>query len=83
MDCRITLNENETFLNLLKACYHSKEKVRLLADMDGITRVEGSIVNIDDSDGLSQYIELDNEIKIPVKKIIAVNGVFLSEFSEC
>jgi hypothetical protein len=83
MDCRVTLNQNETFLELLKAYFHSKEKVHLLVDNDGITREEGFIVNVNDSQVSSEHIEMDNGIEIPVKKIIAVNGVFLPEFGEC
>lgn len=83
MDCRVTLNENETFLELLKVYYHSKEKVHLLVDDEGITREEGFIMNMDDGNISSEYIEMDSGIKIPVKKIVAVNGVFLSQFGEC
>lgn len=83
MDCRVTLNENETFLELLKAYYHSKEKVHLLVDDGGIAREEGFIMNMDDGSISSEYIEMDSGIKIPVKKIVAVNGVFLSQFGEC
>lgn len=83
MDCRVTLNENETFLEFLKAYYHSKEKVHLLVDDEGITREEGFIMNMDDGNISSEYIEMDSGIKIPVKKIVAVNGVFLSQFGEC
>jgi hypothetical protein len=83
MDCRITLNENETFLELLKVFCQSKEKVHLLVDSDGITREEGFIVNINDSGPSSKHIKMDNGLEIPVKKIIAVNGVFLPEFGEC
>lgn len=82
MDCRITLNENETFLELLKTLYQSKQKLHLLVDEDGITREEGFIVNINDSVSPEQ-IEMDNGTKISVKKIIAINGVFLPEFGEC
>lgn len=82
MDCRITLNENETFLELLKTFYQSKQKVHLLVDEDGITREEGFIVNINDSVSPEQ-IEMDNGTKISLKKIIAINGVFLPEFGEC
>jgi hypothetical protein len=82
MDCRITLRVDETFDELLKACYHSKAKVHLLVDDNGITRMEGFIVNMEYSvpDG---YIEMDSGIKIPVKKVLAVNGTFLPEFGEC
>ncbi|MBO9684843.1 MAG: hypothetical protein J7502_19595 [Flavisolibacter sp.] len=83
MNCRVTLNENETFLELLKAFYHSKEKVHLLMDSNGIAREEGFIMNVNDSSPSSESIKMDNGLEIPVKNIIAVNGVFLPEFGEC
>jgi hypothetical protein len=83
MDCRVTLNVNETFFDLLKTFYHSKERVYLLVDDDGITRVEGFIRKMDENSVPPDYIEMDNGIKIPVKNIVAINGIFLPEFGEC
>jgi hypothetical protein len=51
-------------------------------DDNGITRAEGFIVKMEYTIP-GGYIELDNEIKIPVKKVLAVNGTFLPEFGEC
>ncbi|HWI91568.1 MAG TPA: hypothetical protein VNT20_09860 [Flavisolibacter sp.] len=83
MDCRVTLNIDENFFELLKTSYHSGAKVYLLVDEGGITREEGFIVKMDENTVSPQCIEMDSGIKIPVKKIIAVNGTFLPEFGEC
>lgn len=83
MDCRVTLNVNETFLDLLKTFYHSKARVYLLVDDNGITREEGFIMKMDENNIPPEHIEMDSGLKIPVRKIVAVNGTFLPEFGEC
>ena len=82
MDCRVTLRKNENFLETLYNSLSSGGKVNLLFDEGGISRAEGFIksIHIDVPD---PYIELVNEIKINLKTIIAVNGIFLQEYGEC
>lgn len=79
MDCRDTLSVNETFVELLTRLWRSNEKVHLLVDDNGIGRREEGIKNIDMK---SEVIQL-NDGMIELKKIVAVNGVFLPEFGEC
>ena len=81
MDTRNTLNTNETFLEVLKNAFHSRTKVSLLFDDNGMARTEGLIKAF--SPGPPASIELDNGSKIEVIKIIAINGLFLSDYSEC
>jgi short-subunit dehydrogenase involved in D-alanine esterification of teichoic acids len=82
MDCRVTLRKNENFLETLYNSLSSGGKVNLLLDEGGINRAEGFIksIHIDVPD---PYTELENEIKINLKTIIAVNGIFLQEYGEC
>jgi hypothetical protein len=68
----------ETLYNSLS----SGSKVNLLFDDGGISRAEGFVKTIH-TDIPDPYIELENEIKINVKTIIAVNGIFLPEYGEC
>ncbi len=82
MDCRITLDKNETFLQQLERLFHAGEKVFLLIDDNGITRAEGLIRSIHLKTTIP-YMELDNGFNIAVKDIIALNGVFLAEYGEC
>lgn len=82
MDTRKTLSENETFLKLIQDIFNARGKVSLLVDDNGITRAEGFINEIH-TDEEPPYIELDNALKIAVKTIIAVNGTFLPDYSEC
>ena len=82
MDCRLTLGVNETFLELLNASYQSGEKVYLLIDDNGIARKEGIVkkINIDIP---MPFIELEDDLKISIDKIVALNGVFRPEYGEC
>lgn len=82
MDCRITLRQNETFLDMLAQCRQAHEKVAMLLDAGGLSRAGGFIKNIH-LEGPSPFLEMENGEKIEIANIIAVNGVFASGYSEC
>ena len=82
MDCRVTLSNNDSFLSMLQHAYKSGEKVNVLFDENGMTRAEGLIKMIQ-TDHSNPFIEIENGLKIQVKDIIAVNGIFLPEYGEC
>jgi len=82
MDCRLTLNAGETFLELLNASYHSGQKVSLLIDNGGMTRMEGVIKTINTAVS-TPIIELTSGGETSLDKIVAVNGVFRLEYGEC
>lgn len=82
MDCRTTLNNNETFLKLLQSLSRSGDKVSLLLDDKGITRAEG-FIKVIHTDIPDPFIELTSGMKIITRTIVAVNGVFLPEYGEC
>lgn len=82
MDLRKTLNRHDSFLEQLKTLHLSGEKASLLFDDNGMTRAEGLVKAIH-SDAQTPYIELDNKMTIALKTIVAVNGIFLPEYSEC
>ena len=82
MDCRVTLNAKETFVEMLTAAHQSGQKVSLLIDENGITRAEGIIRAMHIGEA-SPFIELDNGNKVQLNKLVAVNGVFLPAYGEC
>lgn len=82
MDSRKTLVVAETFRQMLLELFHSKTKASLLYDDEGLSRAEDYISDIKD-DGTDSFIILGNGQKIPINTIIAVNGTFLSQYSEC
>lgn len=82
MDVRKTLTVTETFYKMLQELYQEKSNVSLLYDDKGMTRAEGFIKKFEDAKEQS-FIELENGLVIYVKDIIAINGTFLSNYSEC
>lgn len=82
MDKRETLVVTETFQKMLLDLYTEKTKVSLLYDDHGLTRAEDYISEYKE-DGNNSYIILASGQKILVNTIIAVNGTFLSQYSEC
>ena len=82
MDSRLTLGVNDTFLESLYTAYRLSEKIHLLIDDNGITRAEGIVKKIS-VDIPTPFIELENNIKINLESIVALNGVFRPEYGEC
>jgi hypothetical protein len=82
MDRRKTLVVTETFRKMLLEFYLSKEKVSLLYDDNGLTRADDFIKEYKDV-GDESYLALENGQKIVINNVIAVNGTFLSQYSEC
>ena len=81
MDTRLTLNSKESFIQLLKDLYNTGTKASLLYDHNGLTRYEGLIKNvINDS---APRLLLEEDLNIPVSSVVAVNGVFAPDYSEC
>jgi hypothetical protein len=82
MDCRITLGSNETFIELLFQAYATGEKVAMLIDDNGLERMEGFLATVS-ATGPSPFIEMVDGSKVNLNKIVAVNGIFLPEYSGC
>jgi hypothetical protein len=82
MDLRTTLSINESFLAMLTDCKNRGAKAEMILDVEGLVRVEG-LINELYPDASTPYLELQNGTKVLVNTIVALNGVFLPEFSEC
>ncbi|ANE49270.1 hypothetical protein [Flavisolibacter tropicus] len=82
MDSRETLPVNATFMKHLAEAYQAGSKVHLLVDDEGLVRAEGFIKTII-TDTANSIVELEGGMKIEVRKIVAVNGLFLPEYGEC
>ena len=84
MDSRDTLVVTETFLSMLTQLHQERQKVALLADSDGITRYEGYLTAINEAPNKRKStLVLDNGTTLLVDQVVAVNGVFRSDYSEC
>jgi hypothetical protein len=82
MDIRQTLVVHATFIQMLNQLKESHHTAALLFDDQGLTREEGLISQIVE-DEKGTLVQLDNGRLIPLHSIVAVNGVFLSDYSEC
>ena len=78
----MTLKTDETFLEALTSACKKNDKVYLLLDENGLIHVEGiaKTINIRSS---SHILELQNGREIDIRLVVAVNGTFLPEYSEC
>ncbi len=81
MDARITLNNKETFFQILKDLHFAEAQASLLYDKDGLTRYEGLIMDI--TAAPSSCLLLQDGLEIPLSSVIAVNGIFAPDYSEC
>ncbi|WP_018628266.1 hypothetical protein [Niabella aurantiaca] len=75
MDYKCTLDNTESFLDLLKGHRAANRKVSILSDIGGWERAEGMIREIlEKQEG--KFLVLDNGSVLDVAQIVAVNGVF-------
>lgn len=81
-DIRETLPNGGSFSAQLGVLFQSKEIAGLLYEDGGVTRANGIITAIYEENG-KKWIELNNELKIAVDSIYALNGLFRSDYSEC
>ncbi|HTN06702.1 hypothetical protein [Agriterribacter sp.] len=81
MDTRITLDKKETFLQILKELHAGETKASLLYDNNGLTRYEGLVSGI--AGTLEPRLLLQDGLEIPLSSVIAVNGIFAPDYSEC
>lgn len=82
MDKRETIGTNETFDALVQQLFEQQKQAGILYEDNGVTRANGIITAVYDKRGES-WMQLNNELDIPVKALYAVNGVFTSGYSEC
>ena len=82
MDIRQTVIDHRTFVDMLEALQRSGEKASLLVDINGLERAQGTVTALDRSGDLGA-VTLNNGQTIDIKSIVAINGTFLSDYSEC
>jgi hypothetical protein len=82
MDTRITINDKQSFFQILKQLHEDREQISLLYDNNGLTRYEGMIGSIL-TDSLQPCLLMQDGSQIAVSSVIAVNGIFAPDYSEC
>jgi hypothetical protein len=84
MDQRETFDSLQKLKTILCSLNQQGETASLLVDSDGLTRMEGHIASIKEKADLgSTVITLEHGEWIYLNQIIAVNGQFRSDYSEC
>ena len=84
MDKRETFENDQNLLNTLVQLQQENSKASLLVDDNGLTRMEGLITSIEENNTLPQtLIGIDDQKALTLKNIIAVNGQFRGDYSEC
>ena len=84
MDTRTTFTGLGELYGLLSTLRDKKQEAALLVDKNGLTRVNGIIVTIKGSPASGDaVVTLDNQEEILIKQIVAVNGTFSSDYTEC
>jgi hypothetical protein len=81
-DVRETLPVQRNFYSLILSLFENRETANILFDNNGITRANGLIKEISERNK-SPFLVLDNDLKIDIHSIIAVNGIFSFDYSEC
>lgn len=84
MDSRGIVVNPAIFFSMLADRLKYKDRVSLLVDQEGITRVEGYISHIRlATDVLQAEVSMDSGYRFIIGQVIAVNGIFRSDYSEC
>ena len=81
-DIRETLPAKGSFYDMVLSLWQKKETANILYDDNGLTRANGCIKYLNEQNE-STYLELDNGVQININLIVAVNGIFASDYSEC
>jgi len=84
MDQRQTFKDAQQLFSFISQIFQEKQTAALLIDKDGLTRVEGIITSIQPNANVEEtLIKVDENTTFTIKEIIAVNGLFRSDYSEC
>jgi hypothetical protein len=84
MDQRATFESLSQLLSIVSDLFVQKQNASFLVDINGLTRMEGKISFIKREKDVSKTtITIDNRSEITINQIVAVNGLFHSDYSEC
>ncbi len=84
MDQRQTFSDAYELLSFIETLQKDAAKASLLIDNDGLERLEGIITGITGNDDPNKTcITIDTKQEVTLDDIIAVNGLFRSDYSEC
>lgn len=84
MDKRETFDDLQKLKAFLKTLWQQQSKASFLIDDNGLIRIDGVVSFIDEQADLNfAIVTIDGDNNILLKQIIAVNGQFRSDYTEC
>lgn len=84
MDIRQTFASEHELKEILANLKAKHTDVALLVDRDGLSRAAGKITALTTGNLTNSVtVSLDNKTTYELTEIIAVNGIFRSDYSEC
>lgn len=81
MDQRQTFSDISELKNILIKLIEDKKNADFLIEKNGLTRLSGVINEL--KEGGDNLIVVNGNSEIKLNDIIAVNGIFQSDYSEC
>lgn len=82
MDMRQTIVDRQAFGKMLQELKDNQQKASLLYEQQGIERAEGFITKLAFTAG-GGTVTLHTGLTVNINAIVAINGSFLSDYSEC
>ena len=84
MDQRNTFKDLSQLLSLVSALKDNKENASFIIDRDGLSRMEGIITAVEENAIINKTsVHLNPSNIVFLDQVIAVNGIFRSDYSEC
>lgn len=84
MDQRQVFSNNKELLSILEKLYHHRHMASLLVDHEGLSRLEGTIIAIKVKENIScTLLVVEGGWEIELSRVMAVNGMFRMDYSEC
>ena len=84
MDKREIFENLHQLRGILQRMQQQQEKASLLLDDAGLSRMEGLITSVDLSADISKAsLVLDDTTTVFLSQVVAVNGQFRSDYTEC
>ncbi|MGN6617930.1 MAG: hypothetical protein ACTHJ5_12215 [Ilyomonas sp.] len=84
MDQRQTFPNLKSLRSILNEMILKGEKASFLLDRNGLSRAEGSILSMEETQPVGDtVIKLNNDDLVYLKEIVGVNGIFRSDYTEC
>jgi hypothetical protein len=85
MDQRSTFGNLDQLLDIITGLFKEKSRASLIIDKEGLTRMEGLITKVERNDGSvgKTIVHLHPSENFTLNDVIAINGIFRSDYSEC